>query len=89
MASVLARQRATSVALEACLAIVCELYTCNLILYLRVLRTDIKIITHQHSLVSKSSQAGCTRTVRGGAIAARFGRFAMLSCASRPAIEAC
>ena len=55
--------------------------SCHVILsarYRRVLRTDIKVIPHQHSLLNKLGQDGCTRTVRGGAIAARFGRFGIL-----------
>ena len=89
MASVLARRRATREALKARPTVVCEPYTYNLIPYRRILLTDIKIIPHLHSRLSKSCPASCTRTVRCRATAARIGRFGMLSCASRQATEVC
>ena len=87
MASVLARRRATSIALEVRPMVVCEPYTCNLIRYLRILLTDIKVIRYWLSALSKSGHVSYTRTVRDGALAARFARFGMQSHASRLATE--
>ena len=87
MASVLARRRATSIALEVRPTVICEPYTCNLIRYLRILLTDIKVIRYWLSALSKSGHVSYTRTVRDGALAARFARFGMQSHASRPATE--
>ena len=65
------------------------MYVCNLFRDRSILHTDIKIIPYWHSALSKSGHVSYTRTVRDGALSARFARSGMLSHASRPATERC